>query len=143
MKLPKKGSRLFSVEEANGLIPEVRTILHQLRKDQSTIEELEKLQAVEELSWLSEDGTVSPAAEKALQALQQKIEAATQALKKGLGKFDTLGVQLKGLEEGLVDFFTARGDDVVFLCWKDGEEKISYWHDLETGFTGRQPLETL
>jgi hypothetical protein len=51
-----------------------------------------------------------------------------------------LGVQLKDLEKGLVDFPAWREDREVFLCWHLGEDRVRYWHDIETGFGGRQPL---
>ena len=53
----------------------------------------------------------------------------------------TRGAYLKDPATGLLDFYTWRGDEIVFLCWKDGEDTIGYWHGLHDGFLGRAPLE--
>jgi hypothetical protein len=52
-----------------------------------------------------------------------------------------LGVQVKDLDRGLVDFPAWREDREVFLCWHLGEREVAYWHDLESGFSGRLPLD--
>jgi hypothetical protein len=57
-----------------------------------------------------------------------------------LQRFNEWGIELKGLEEGLVDFPSDRDGRTVYLCWKQGEDSIQWWHDLDTGFAGRQPL---
>lgn len=54
--------------------------------------------------------------------------------------FQDWGCELKDLDAGLVDFPHHRDGQIVFLCWKRGEARIEYWHDLESGFAGRQPL---
>ncbi len=143
MAAPKKerGPHLFTLEEANQLLPQVREILKRLRKKQEEVRALEQKKAVEELSWLREDGTVSPKAEKGIAHLEESMESTGQAFEQALQELNALGAQLKDLDEGLIDFFTARNDTLVYLCWKDGEEKIRYWHDLESGAAGRQPLE--
>ena len=50
------------------------------------------------------------------------------------------GVVIKDLDRGLVDFPHLRDDKVVFLCWELGEEQVAYWHDIESGYAGRQPI---
>ncbi len=59
-----------------------------------------------------------------------------QRLKKEL---DEMGAEIKGVEQGLVDFLSLRDGKEVYLCWKYPETKIEYWHDLDTGFGGRKP----
>ena len=51
------------------------------------------------------------------------------------------GVQVKDINTGLLDFPALRGDHEVYLCWKHGEERIGYWHEVDAGFSGRQPIE--
>jgi hypothetical protein len=51
-----------------------------------------------------------------------------------------MGCELKGIEEGLIDFPSPREGRTVYLCWKLGEDSIGSWHELDTGFAGRQPL---
>jgi hypothetical protein len=55
-----------------------------------------------------------------------------------LGEFEALEIQIKDLARGLLDFPALRGDHEIFLCWQEGETDITYWHELETGFAGRQ-----
>ena len=61
-------------------------------------------------------------------------------MQKALDELDGLGVQLKDIDQGLVDFPSRRDGRVVYLCWRLGEETIAWWHDVDTGFAGRQPL---
>ena len=135
--------KLFTLEEANQLLPEVRQILKEMRSCQGQIQKLEEKKAVEELSWLREDGTVSPEAQKQVVHLQRQIELEGKQFEEEMEKLNHLGGQIKGLEEGLVDFFSQRGGGLVCLCWKEGEDQIRFWHDLESGFAGRRPIEEL
>ena len=135
--------KLLTLEEANQLIPQLREILQELRKRRDDLERLEEKKAVEDLSWLRPDGTVSPNAQEEIERLNQLQEQQVQLFEKTLGQLNSIGAQLKDLDAGLVDFFTARGETLVYLCWKVGEEQIQYWHDLESGFAGRRPLAEL
>jgi len=133
--------KLFTVEEANQLLPQVRKGLQELQKRQSKILRIEQKKAVEELSWLREDGTVSPKAQATVSRLDETLEDEVRGFEEELERFSSLGAQLKDLGEGLVDFYAARGGTLVFLCWKEGEDQVRYWHDLESGFAGRRSLE--
>ena len=135
--------RVFTLEKANELLPQVRQILTRLRARLTEIRKLEDKKAVEELSWLREDGTVSPGAQKEVARCDAGIDAGADAFERELEQLNALGAQLKDIDEGLVDFFAARGDELICLCWKDGEDRISHWHDLHSGFAGRQPIESL
>jgi hypothetical protein len=57
-----------------------------------------------------------------------------------VGEFESREIQIKDLRRGLIDFPSLRGDREVFLCWEDGEEDIEFWHDLDSGYAGREPL---
>ena len=141
MATQEKGPKIFTVEEANQLIPQVQQIFHRLRKIQQEVHQLEQETAVEELSWLREDGTVSPKAQLEITRLRKMLESKAKAFEVELEQLNGMGAQLKSLEEGLVDFFTEREGELVYLCWKDGEDRIRYWHDLESGFAGRRSIE--
>lgn len=143
MEQQQPPARLFTVEEANRLLPQVRAILQGLRRRRQKIQKLEVKKAVEELSWLREDGSVSPKAQKAVERLEQTQKKEREGFEKDLEELGRLGCQLKDLDEGLVDFFTQRAEALVYLCWKDGEDRIQFWHDLESGFAGRRPIEEL
>ena len=143
MAQSSRDPKLFTLEEANRLLPTVRGFLKSLRQRRDRVDKLEKEKAVEELSWLQEDGTVSPKAQDELIRLGELQSQEIAAFEEELGKLADTGAQLKDLNEGLVDFFTARGGEIVYLCWKDGEDRILFWHDLESGAAGRKPIEEL
>lgn len=136
-------TKLFTVEEADKLLPQVRRSLKEMRSCRDRVEKLEKEKAVEELSWLQPDGTVSPKAKDQLAKLDVEQKQQAASFEKFLREMTLLGAQLKDLDDGLVDFFTPHGEDRVYLCWKEGEDRIRFWHDLESGFGGRRPLEEL
>ena len=143
MTAKEQGPKLFTVEEANRLIPDLRELLRQLRQKRDEIRELEEKKAVEELTWLRPDGTVSPKAKAAIAQIEKSLGKTVHAFEELLEGMNALGAQLKDLDEGLVDFFTAREEKLAYLCWREGEDRIRFWHDLESGFAGRQPLENL
>ncbi|MBI3332778.1 MAG: DUF2203 domain-containing protein [Candidatus Omnitrophica bacterium] len=143
MARQEEGPHLFTVEEVNRLLPQVGTVLRELRERRDALLKLEEGMAVEQLSWLREDGTVSPKAQEGVKNLEERMEGERQAFEEHLERLGDLGAQLKDLDEGLVDFFAARGETLIYLCWKEGEDRIRFWHDLESGFAGRQPLERL
>jgi hypothetical protein len=58
-------------------------------------------------------------------------------------ELEALGVEFKGYDVGLVDFPARVGDRTVYLCWRLGEPEVQYWHELNGGFAGRQPIEAL
>ncbi len=136
-----EGLKVFTADEANSMIPELTGRLKELRVQREKIFGVERKKTVEELSWLREDGTVSPKAETEVARLDKLIEEGLKVFEAKLEAFNGLGVELKDLNEGLVDFFASRGETLVYLCWKEGEDRVRFWHDIETGFSGRKSLE--
>ena len=131
----------FTVEEADQVLPEVRDLVRVLREIQQRIRTLQEKKAVEELCWLKEDGTVSPNARAELERLELEHRKELAEFEAALAQMDRIGAHLKDLDEGLIDFFARRNEERVFLCWKQGEDRIRWWHDLESGFAGRRPME--
>lgn len=125
--------KLFSVEEANALLPTVRRIVAGLARDYArVVAAREAAQQAAEGAKESGGGSM-PGGGPYVAALTGLAERA--------GQLEALGVQLKDYERGLIDFPTMRDDRVVLLCWQLGEgDRIEWWHDLEAGFAGRQPL---
>ena len=76
-----------------------------------------------------------------LKEAQDGLERAVAELNELVEQVNELGCELKGIEEGLIDFRTEMDGREVYLCWKLGEAAIDWWHDLDTGFSGRRPLE--
>jgi len=125
--------KLFSIEEANALLPTVRRIVAGLARDYArVVASREAAQgAAERAKELG--GGFMPGGGLYVTALTRLAERA--------GQLEALGVQLKDYERGLIDFPTMRDGRVVLLCWQLGEgDRIEWWHDLEAGFAGRQPL---
>jgi hypothetical protein len=58
-----------------------------------------------------------------------------------LQELEAVGCVFKGFDAGLVDFYSLREDRPVFLCWKLGEDRITHWHEIDAGFSGRQPID--
>ena len=136
MAEPRPGLKFFSLEEANALLPKVRTHIKLLREIRKRIVAKQALVDIEELT------APSFRVDRARQdQLLHEIEQDVHSFHKTLEAFQALGCELKDLERGLVDFYSMRDNDVVFLCWTDGEESIQWWHPLDAGVKGRKPIE--
>ncbi len=127
--------RLFTLEEALTLLPTVRQLLIEIQAAKRALDtssaETERL-----LGLTGSNGHLAADVERVRKAAQ----SSSSTLESLMAELDSLGVQLKGIEEGLVDFPSEREGRVVLLCWLLGEETIAWWHDEDTGFPGRQSL---
>ena len=127
--------RLFTLDEALTLLPMVRQLLIEIKQAKQDLDttsaEVERL-----LGLTGGNGHLAADVARAREAAQ----IAAVRLESLMAELDSLGVQLKGIEEGLVDFPSERDGHVVLLCYRLGEETIAWWHDEETGFAGRRPL---
>ncbi|HEU5228283.1 MAG TPA: DUF2203 domain-containing protein [Ktedonobacteraceae bacterium] len=126
----------FTREEAEALLPSISVVLRKIQEGRGTIRALEA--QLEELQRLSM-GNGHHLYERTLK-LQKEIIAQVQALRGLLEEVQAFGCELKDPDTGLIDFLSVRNGEEVYLCWRLGEERISYWHYLHTGFAGRQPL---
>jgi hypothetical protein len=131
--------KTFTLEEAHSLLPVLRSLLKRAMDGKGVIEEVEKeLQDLKHRILLSGGLRVDVPAVAVRRAERDK---AFQNIKDTLAEIDAIGVQVKDLDIGLLDFPCAVGDEIVLLCWKYGEEKIEFWHGMEEGFKGRKPLD--
>ncbi|MGQ0771341.1 MAG: DUF2203 domain-containing protein, partial [Nitrososphaerota archaeon] len=73
-------------------------------------------------------------------AIKQQLNAAVTKFYGAVEDLENTGVVLKSLEEGLLDFPSKRFEEEVWLCWKEGEKEIKFWHEKDVGFMGRKPL---
>jgi hypothetical protein len=73
---------------------------------------------------------------------KQELNTAVTNLYKAIEQLEAIGVIIKSVDEGLLDFPSRRFDEEVWLCWKVGETKVKFWHGKEEGFMGRKPLES-
>jgi len=122
--------KLFSVEEANALVPELKRLWAAVRTARGTLKRLEA-DAKSAAEHATEGGGMREGCRyaAALTAILEQVQAVM-----------SLGVEVKDIERGLCDFPHWREDRVVYLCWQYGEDRIEWWHDVEAGFAGRQPL---
>ena len=121
--------RHYSVEQANAALPFVKERLEQLRAAQAQLTEKEARDALEDAA--PGNGGGEPG---------QVVSEGFLALRSALIELQQLEIVLRDLERGLVDFPALRDGREVYLCWVEGEEEVSYWHELEAGYAGRQPL---
>ena len=126
--------RLFSHEEATALIPILRPRLQAIQHDKRRLDELQdRLEPM--TGTMRTNGHATEAA-----TLEMDILALVDKLREAVGEIQALGIEVKDLDMGLVDFPTQREGRVVYLCWMVDEPQISFWHELDTGFGGREPL---
>ena len=123
--------RIFTVEEANALIPSVRSKLERIQRLYSRLADFRE--SATAAATASEMGGGMEGGSDYVKALYEVGKLTTE--------IHALGVQLKDYSRGLIDFPSMRDDRVVLLCWQLGEsDEIEWWHEVEAGFAGRQPL---
>ena len=122
-------SRHYTIDEARALLPQVRKWLDQIDHLRSRIERLEK-----RIGMLIGEGNDIGGG-----SVDQSVKHLSE-LKGLLKEFDSRDILIKDIERGLIDFPAVRDGREVFLCWERGEEDIEHWHDLDAGFSGREPL---
>lgn len=130
----------WTVEEANAALPEVRRLLAEGRTHQASLREL--MAHLEDLRivWGEAVLTVACPGHDEYLEYQGLCVARDEALRHVLLRFHALGIEAKDLDQGLVDFRGTVGTQQAYLCWRDGEERVGYWHPLEGGFAARRPL---
>lgn len=132
-----KPARLFTIDQANAMLPLVRAItsdLAALAKD--VVERRHRLALLTSGRDLKPGDPYSDE----LAQMESDLERDASRLQEYVDELRELGVEPKGAVEGLVDFPCRVEGRLALLCWKLGEPEILYWHDLESGFGGRQPL---
>ena len=73
--------------------------------------------------------------------MKQKLNQTMYEFYKSIDDLESTGVVMKGLDNGLLDFPSQRFEEEVWLCWKEGEKEIKFWHEKDSGFNGRKPIE--
>lgn len=132
--------KFFTLAEANALLPLVRVRLKALRHQRDGILRTQAQVEIEEMTGADSKGQLAPGSRAAIAGHMDDLRLQTKGFEEKLLELDQLGVQLKDLDTGLVDFYSRRNGEVVFLCWKEGEEKVGHWHSLEGGFRNRKPV---
>ena len=120
--------KYFSLDEAAAILPEIRVQLESIRRIRSTISDL----AAELEGAVRGNGDT--------QSSQPRFVQLVKELEGLVGEVQDSGVILRDPDTGLIDFPSIRDGGEIFLCYRLGEDKIEFWHDLEEGFPGRKPL---
>ncbi len=131
---PSSWPRLFTVDEANGLLPDLIPVLTELKAKKAALDEA-RIALARLTPTMRSNGHAAEAA-----AQERRLRDLTLALAAGVRRITGQGVEIKDLDHGLIDFPSLRGDRVVYLCWRLGEGPIAYWHEIDAGFAGRRPL---
>jgi hypothetical protein len=126
--------RLFTVNEANSLLPAIKSLMQRI------FENLDSLR--KQSQTVIRDKQLSPENPDLMNRLQENntIARLIQEVTGLVNEINSYGCVCKSVEQGLVDFPCLLGREIVFLCWRYGEEGIGYWHRIEDGFAGRKPL---
>jgi len=132
---PKK---LFTVEQANAVLPLVRAITADLV--QLSREVMERRERLAFLTGRRAGGPAKDPYSEELAQIEEELEKDSAQLQAYVDELSALGVEPKSGPEGLVDFPCLMDDRIVFLCWKLGEAEVTHWHELDAGFAGRQSL---
>ena len=154
-------TRFFDLDEANATLPEVRTILEGLRDERAELIRLRD-QVVEQQD-PEEAPTEAPTEAKVpgkgrpanstkaegrtsdaeLRVLRLRMQGVIDQMQAGVARIDELGITLREIETGLIDFPALASGRQIWLCWRLGEDDVAWWHELAEGFGNRHALADL
>lgn len=120
--------RRFTVEEANAMLPDLRESLADMQEARQVM--LRSGQKVRQAVAGNGGGPEG-----------REYNEAVETLKSGVERLSEEGIILRDVETGLVDFPATREGRLVLLCWRLGEDAVGFWHEVDTGFPGRRPLD--
>jgi hypothetical protein len=139
MEVSTMPDRTFTLEEAHSLLPVLESLLRTAISGKKLMEEVEaEMQALTHRIYLNGGTHVDIVAVARRKAERAKAE---QRAKDALAEIDSIGVQVKDIDIGLLDFPCVVEGRVVLLCWKMGETSITHWHSTDEGFAGRKPID--
>ena len=131
--------KTFTLDEAQSLLPVLESLLKRAIESKRAAESIEgRLQELSRKIFLNGGVMVDVALVRRQRA---SYESHVQAVKDSLSEIDAIGVQVKDIETGLLDFPCEIDGEIVLLCWRSGESRIEFWHTMDAGFRGRQPID--
>lgn len=128
--------RLFTREEAERTLPLVRRIVADLMAEHPAWR-----RAIAQYELLAAGAVADEGEQPDVAAARSKVEGLARQIDSYLREFEQIGCIFQGFEEGLVDFRSMRDGRMVLLCWRYGEERITYWHEVGAGYEGRRPID--
>ena len=129
-------ARTFTPAEANEALPAVRAVAERMVGLRERMRELEGEQR-ELVQTIAGNGSGYAVSD----SRSDEFKDVVAQLERCVDELDALGVQLKDVDLGLVDFPSVRAGEDVLLCWHVGEERVAWWHGLEDGYAGRKPID--
>lgn len=131
--------KTFTLDEAHSLLPLLESLLKRALESKRAAEEVEsRITELGRKIYLA-GGMRVDVAEAGRQ--RAEMDAHLQRVRESIAEIDSIGVQVKDVDSGLLDFPCRMDDEVVLLCWRMGETAIEHWHTIEDGFKGRQPVD--
>jgi hypothetical protein len=131
--------RTFTIDEAQSLLPVLESLLKRAIDGKRSAEDIESdLSSLAQRIYLSGGMRVNTADVAKQRA---EMESHLKQVRESVAEIDAIGVQVKDLEAGLLDFPCRIDDQIVLLCWRMGEPSIEHWHTVESGFQGRQLVD--
>jgi hypothetical protein len=131
--------KTFTIDEAQSLLPVLESLLKRAIDGKRAAEEVET-----QISDLGRRIYLSGGMRVNLPEVAQQraeMESHLERVRESIAEIDSIGVQVKDLDTGLLDFPFRLDEDIVLLCWRMGETTIEHWHTVESGFQGRQPVD--
>ncbi|HLH60237.1 MAG TPA: DUF2203 domain-containing protein [Ktedonobacteraceae bacterium] len=126
----------FTREEAEALLPQITVVLLQIQKHRQAMQQTEEELGMLNIQAVGNGHHLHGRIAKVQKDLAQQL----QVLEALIEELHAFGCELKDPSIGLIDFLSLRNGREVYLCWHLGEERINFWHYLDAGFAGRQPL---
>lgn len=141
-------TRFYDLDAANDRLPELREILGALRDQRAELirlrdQVLERQEAVEAGGGRVGEGppdSEEAASDDELRLIRLRMQGVIDQMQAGVARIDALGITLREIESGLIDFPALVNGRQVCLCWRLGEDDVAWWHELTAGFSGRRPL---
>jgi hypothetical protein len=131
--------KTFTIDEAQALLPVLESLLKRAIEGKRAAQEVEtQLTELGRRIYLSGGMRVNVADAG---RMRTEMDGHLRRVKESIAEIDSIGVQVKDVDDGLLDFPCRLEDQVVLLCWRMGETSIEHWHTIEDGFKGRQPVD--
>jgi hypothetical protein len=130
-----EGPPIYTIDEANAMLPQVRAVLLQLAVEKAKLESAVNALA----SHSTAEGNGNAAHADALARSEAEMTRIGGGMRALVEHLESLGIELRDLEQGLVDFPGERDGRPVWLCWVLSEPAVAHWHPIDEGFTSRQP----
>ena len=124
----------FTVKEANSILPQIKLIVDEIKDKRKRL--YEYIEKYEEEMESNQD-------ELEIMMIKTEIDALNKEISELIDIIESFGAVVKGIVPVLVDFPSYHNDQLIWLCWKEGEDKIEYWHGFNEGFAGRKPVSEL